>query len=381
MKIDHNGYLRRTYEEYLALYKESVKSSLGQDISLLEDGVLLRILQVKAKKMSELEKRNEAQFYSRHPWYMEGVPLSSFLARFGVQRVEATFTSVSVVIQGSSRVYLSVDVPFVDLYGREWFLLQPLSLSGFSDSATIFCFSEIEVGVTEGDVFTVDVDDVSSVVASFASIDGVPEELDSVLFSRFLSLLRDPSSSSYDDAKLSVEGVDGVNRVFLEVNRTPEHNGSLPSNSGRFYVDGGSDEDIAKALSDVVPRGSLLFGDYEVSVLQSNGEYRVLPFSRFSILSFWVRVTLSINSLFPENTGEGLLKQCLVDYVDGLLPGDCVESFYMATSINVDGVDDLNLDFSVGDEVSPGVYDDGSFCLERYQYLSLTLDRVEVLYV
>lgn len=126
---------------------------------------------------------------------------------------------------------------------------------------------------------------------------------------------------------------------IIFVNSTP-----MPSRSRRYYVDGGAEADIAKAIYLKTDRAIQETGEIEVKVLDSQNEERTIKFSRPNYVKIYSKII--IDGSIDTTAAYKLID----DYIENSVIGDSLSSFdaveIIRHSIGINQVRNLEVHFS-----------------------------------
>lgn len=99
-----------------------------------------------------------------------------------------------------------------------------------------------------------------------------------------------------DGIRSAILEVNGVKSCWVEENDTESEKTvggkPMPSHSRRYYVDGGADNDVAKAIFEVTDRAMQETGDITVKVLDDQQEERDVIFSRPTKVNVYFKIIL-----------------------------------------------------------------------------------------
>lgn len=231
--------------------------------------------------------------------------------------------------------------------------------------------------------------DIITPVAGWNSItnfvDGVlgrDLETDSELRIRRLNSLRVAGSGSVEAIRARLrQNVPGVLSAFVFENREPYEVNGMPPHSFEAIVEGGSDIDIANTLWNDKPAGIQTHGNIEVLVLDSNGDFQAIRFSRPTPVYTWVQVQLRVlPGAFPSN-GVDAVRESILNYGQSLTLGEKIiyQQFYTPI-YQVAGILEVTLGIAVtaNPNTPPVSYETENIPLAPSEIALFDLDRIFV---
>jgi uncharacterized phage protein gp47/JayE len=137
-----------------------------------------------------------------------------------------------------------------------------------------------------------------------------------------------------------LRNVKGVRSVTINENYTNTQQGDLPPKSVECVVLGGTDNDIANTIWLAKGAGIEYVGNTSVNIIDSEGVYQLIKFSRPVNLYIYVKVVLALTdgSIYPAD-GDVKIKQAIVDQISKLnLSDDVIYQSFYASVYNVPGI-------------------------------------------
>jgi uncharacterized phage protein gp47/JayE len=157
-----------------------------------------------------------------------------------------------------------------------------------------------------------------------AGTTGTEVETDTALRLRRRASVSRPGAGTVDAISANLRQVEGVTHAFVVENRgfTVDGDGRPPK-SFEAIVIGGDEQDIGDTIWERKPAGIETYGDTEVNVLDSQGNDRVVYFSRPDDVWVHLRLTYELydEEVFPSN-GEQSIVDAAVEYGNSLGIGE-----------------------------------------------------------
>jgi uncharacterized phage protein gp47/JayE len=175
---------------------------------------------------------------------------------------------------------------------------------------------------------------------------------------RALSLQR-PGTAPLPGIRTAVSLVDGVTTVFAFENATDEVDGEgRPPHSVEMVVQGGDNEDIARAIWDSKAGGIATFGEVEVTFTDDFGQSRTVHFSRPEEVEIYMEVDVTPNTdpnetdVYPVD-GDDLVSDAILAFAAANQPvgRDVITVRYFIPVNQVPGVNGIVI--RVGTAPSP----------------------------
>jgi len=159
-------------------------------------------------------------------------------------------------------------------------------------------------------------------------------ETDEELRTRFRNTKFQRATNISESLYSAIFALDGVNNIVLYENDTNAVNeyGVLP-HSFLTLIDGGVAEDIAQAIWQNRPVGIASQGNTAVNITDAFGFTRTIHFSRPVHVDVFIEIDIETNAQFPQS-GEDLIREALVSYINNLTINDDVVYSRLYTPIN-----------------------------------------------
>ncbi len=317
------GFKRKRLDEILADKNEAVKGVLGENLNLSPESPDGQINGVYSESDSILWELAEAVYDAFVPSKSTGTALSDLVTLNNLTREPAIASTVvldgitgtdstlipagSLVSATDGSVTVSTDTD--------------VTISGGVASvlATATATGPIEINIATMAVIDTPITGWATVSNTAEGVTGQNEETDSELRARRERSISRTAITILDSIVAEVLAVPTTTHVSGFENDTDsvDANG-LPPHSFLIVVEGGADEDIAKAISIKKTLGITSNGTTTVQVPDSQGVDRDISFSRPVDVPIFVRVDITTTAQFPLS-GADDIKQAIVDYANGTL--------------------------------------------------------------
>jgi uncharacterized phage protein gp47/JayE len=248
--IDQSGLHLPTYADIRDELIQQAKNIFGQDIYLGPDSQDYQWISAVALKIYDVMQSIQLAYNSRGPGTAVGTGLDVVVKLNGIKRSPATYSTCPVTLTGIPGTVIKGGVA-QDKSGYYWNIpTVTISQNGTVD-AIATCQTAGPIAANPGDInkIATPMYGWNSVVnTGFATV-GKATETDSQLRVRQAYSTAQPSRTVLEGTKGAIAAVEGVTRFIVYENdtNTTDANG-LPPHSITAVVEGGSDDDIAKAI-------------------------------------------------------------------------------------------------------------------------------------
>lgn len=324
--ITAEGLTIPTYDDILAYLIEQKQTIYGSDIYLDPDSTDYQELSVFALMLFDAYQTAQLVFNNRGPQTAIGSGLDIIVKLNGLKRNSATYSTVDVLITGTAGTVISGGV-VADVSGNKWDLPDTVTIPvGGSITVTATAQEEGAISATAGTVTTIStpVAGWTSVTNASAAEAGDDEETDEELRVRQAASTATPSLSVLEGIAGSIANISGVTEVkYYENNTDLTDSNGIPSHSVAFIVSGGDSTEIAEAIAAKMTPGTGYYGSTSVTVYDDYGMPIIVQFSRPDYITIDVEIDLTALTGY-SSVYEDLIKQAVVDYINGLGTGSDV---------------------------------------------------------
>lgn len=356
--ITDSGFVAKRLADIKAEIEAELKSLFGPGINLSAQSPLGQWVGVMADRFASLWELAEETYNSQYPETSFGTSLDDVCSIVGVERLEATYSTVTVRVYGANGTPVpagfTVSVSgnpnsrFVSLAG------DTIGVSGYVD----IDFRSEEKGAYEAPAgsLTVIETPVSGVTSTSNALDadiGREVETDQELKTRREERLQRAGTSTVEGIRNNVAQVENVESVTVveNVDSVPDSEGR-PGKSFETIVLGGDEDEIAQAIWEAKPAGIETYGSITKSVTDTQGIAHEINFSRPTEVDIYMIINITPNTdanegeLYPAD-GDDLVEEAVLEYGAGFQLGQDVVVNRFYTPINtVPGV--IGIEILVG---------------------------------
>ena len=347
--------------------QEEFKKALGADISLEDSTPQGRLIDVEPEARVTVVENNALLANMFNVMESYGTFLDALLANFGMYREGATSSKVKATISGVPNTVIPAGSQGSTESGAVFYLENSVTIPDSGSIDTVFLSKEKGKIECAAGALSKIIDGTlgwEAVTNSAPAVLGVEKESDTAFKQRFRTFGLFSGKSLLEDYEASINKVENVKSSFVYDNPSNEvvvfDSVSINSHSIFCCVDGGRDEDVAKAIFEVKSAGCGYTGRITVNVIDSVSQVSYpVTFSRPIEVQLYYKIVVNKGTSSSLNL-EDSIKQAVIDYADGLIPsfagfkiGKNVSPFESAAAINssVRGITvmDLQIGLSLND--------------------------------
>lgn len=318
--IDEAGLHIPTYIDIREQMCEDARNTFGQDIYLGEDSQDYQYICTIAEKMYDVLQAAQQVYNNRAPNSAIKAALDSIVKINGIKRKAATYSKCNVTIMGIPGIEIRNGI-VVDKGNIKWNL--PTSIK-IPDEGKIVVEAVCQI---EGPIVS-NPGDLTGIFNPTYGWNGVYNyengslgsnvEDDAKLRKRQSDSTAQPSRSILDGTSGAVAKIDGVTRSYVYENDTNQVDElGLPPHSITAVVEGGIDEDIAKAIHIHKGPGCYSNGDVRIDVADSKGQVSSIGFYRAKYVDIDVTVNIkSLNNYTTATTKK--IKENIQSYLNSM---------------------------------------------------------------
>lgn len=337
-ELTPNGYLLKTQNEWFdeekALYLQidpnwNLDPSTPDGLKLAHD----------AEIFSALDETLQQAYNARDPNKARGIDLDMVCSLTGVRRQQGTSSTVTLTLRGVAGTLIRANSRVESATtGSRWTIPQDITLDVNGAATTqAICTT---LGPVEADPGTLTriVDVIGgwqSATNASPATPGTSREDDSDLRIRRATTVGRPGNNQIDAMYGELYATAGVRRVRVYENDTDSASADpvdnphgLPAKSLAIVVDGGTDEDVARAVFvKKNPGPKLVQVGTPVAVTVTSEKYpsnsKLIRYSRPIYVDMVIAVTIKNDGTLPNNVAD-LIKEAVVEFGNGqLVEADC----------------------------------------------------------
>lgn len=381
-KITRNGIEIPTISELMDDLEEELKKQpdFGENIDFSDDDPLKQLCYPFMIVARDLYEFGQEVFFSSYPDFAEGNSLAYLMAYQGTRKKQATKACHIVRFYGSS----GTKIPSGYIVATEG-LINFLTISENSIKANGYVDIEVEAE-KQGSIGNVPIGSITNIVNPIIGLtsieniqqtkEGLDKETDPQARTRYKEIAKGGTGSSTDAIRSRLLNVTGVKSAIVRENEEDVEIDGIPPHSLYSLVQGGSDEDIARAIMEKKAGGIKTFGSIEVILEDSQKIPKKIYFNRPATQDIYIKITLSKTNTYPTD-GDQIIKNVVIEYVNNLSIGEDVIIYKIITAISnlqLAGIEDITVELS-----QDGVtYTSSNIVIEREKVAITAEDKVVV---
>lgn len=322
--IDDTGIHIPTYQDIIEYYVAQAKLIFGSDIYLGIDSQDYQMYSIIARSAEASLQAAVDSYNARNPDTAFDDTLDGLVTINGIERKPATYSTVSLDLTGLPYTLIQGGVVQSDS-GDRWNLPNEVVLDS-TGKATVTAIAQ-QLGATvalSGEITTILTPTYgwSTVINPNAANVGRPQENNAELKERRKVAVATPSQTELESLTAGIDNVLGVTDFAIYENDTKVTDArGLPGNSICAVVEGGTNEDIVRAIGIGKNMGVLSYGD--VTLPYTNRYNTTLDISFFRPEYVPVYIEVNIKPLAGYTTEVGTqIKEAIADYFSELRIGN-----------------------------------------------------------
>jgi uncharacterized phage protein gp47/JayE len=366
------GFVRKSYDDYLAELEQTARELFGDDANLDEKGPLGKFIRLQAYARAEENELAEAVYLSGSVDNAEDIALDYVVKNAGLVRLQATKATAPVNLTVTPGKTISAGL-IVETSGGIQFVTTA-DVTDTDNNGIISTTVEAVVAGISGNVpantitvINTPVAGLSAVTNTDAATGGSDKETDKELRDRHADIGANSLSSTVNGIRSTIlnDVVDVQSVVIIENAGSSVDGSGRPANSFETIVYGGLAADIAKAVLKAKPAGIQAYGTTTQTVVDDSGNNQTIKFTFATGVNVWVKVDVTTDASYPSN-GDALVKTEVIKYIGGtdadgtkyggLGMGQSVTNSQLVMAIlkNVPGVSDAVITFSTNGSTYAG---------------------------
>ena len=341
--IDETGLHIPNYIDLRDQLIEETKQIFGQDIYLENDSADYQLISVFAKKIFDSYSLAMLVYNNRTPITAIGVGLDNNVAFADIQRKSSTYSMVQLTLTGASGTELK-SCYAIDENGYRWDIPDTTIPETGTITIDAICSESGNVGALPNTV-----NQIGTPIYGWYSVNnnnpaspGTDVETDAELRGRYSLAIRSPSLTVFESLSSVISALEGVTRISgFENDTSAESTGTeppnvpagLPPHSVTFIIEGGADDQIAKAIFSKKTPGCYTNGTTAVQLTTEMGNIVTIRFYRPTYVEVFAQIKVKKLPYWNDKY-ENDIKEAIVDYVKSLEISDDVFNSMIWTVAN-----------------------------------------------
>lgn len=380
--VTANGFNAKRLADIKIEIENKLKAELGENINLLPESVLGQLIGIFSERESLIWELAEAVYNSQYPDTAESHNLDNVVAITGITRHAATKSIIkNQILFGNVGTVVPKGTIFsVDGNPSARFITdtdsEPISLEGeTSVDLTAENTGPIQAHAATLTVIETPVSGLDSTTNPDDAILGRYLETDAELRLRRQASIQIAGAGTIEAIKAKLLELDDVTAVFIFENADIIEQEERPPKSFEVVVQGGDEDEIAKAIFESKPAGIETCGDITKEITDTQGFSYDIKFSRPLEIEIYIIVNLSVNENYPED-GDEKAKQEILDYGNKLEIGEDIIVYPKLVSVlnNIPGITDIEV--AIG--TAPNPISDNNITIAGDEIAMFSSNRITV---
>lgn len=351
------GFDRKRLIDIKTDIETALKLAFGDNIDLTPQSGFGQFVGILSEKISDQWEDQENIYNSQYPSTAQGNQLSNVVMYNGIERQDATKSTVTATITGVAGTVIPIgSKASVAVTGDIFGTLSEVIIGG-GGSVSVAMQSE-ETGVVEAVSGTLIVIETpifgwTGITNSSDAIPGRAEEADAALRIRREQSTQALGQNLVDSLFGQLLNIDDVEDAVVISNGTDATVDGIPPHQFLSSIIGGLDEEIAETIWKNTPQGILSFGTTTIVHTDDQGFPQDVKFTRPSDVDIYFKIDITVNTDEFPGSGSDDIKAAVVAYglANFKISDDVIRSeFYTPINI-VPGI--LTIDLRIGLSASP----------------------------
>ena len=304
----------KAFEDIENDFLSSLKESFGDSLAIDTSSNLYKLLYPFMTAVHSRYQQYQTFLDMRNVYKAEGLWLDYLLSNFNFLRKQASQSEVHVKVTGTTGKVFSIgDIIVKSAEDFQFYNTEVIEIP--AHGVVVSTFKSIDKGADKniaiGSITSLlrPVIGIDSVVNEFAGKGGQDRENDFEYRTRFLNNRIGAAYWNMGGLLKSITSLSGVNSAYVIENDKSFTVNGLPPHSIRIIVDGGVDLEIAKVILEKADIAIEKVGSTEISVVDINGENRVIRFDRPSTINVHYRFSI-------DNADSITINSIVKSYID-----------------------------------------------------------------
>ena len=346
--IDETGIHIPNYIDLRDQLIEEMKQIFGQDIYIENDSADYQMISILAKKIFDSYSMGMLAYNNRTPNTAIGTGLDNNVAFADIQRKSSTYSSVQLTITGANGTSLK-GCYALDENDNRWNIPDTVIPETGMITVDAICSVSGNIIALPNTVNKIGTPLFGwySVNNNNAATPGTDVETDAELRGRFSLAIRSPSLTVFESLSAAISALEGVSRSSgFENDTSAESTGTeppnipagLPPHSVTFIVEGGEDDQVAKAIYSKKTPGCYTNGTTAVQIVSEMGNIITIRFYRPTYVEVFAQIKVTKLPYWNDRYSDEI-KNAIYDYIKGLEISDNVYNsmiWFVANSVMSD---------------------------------------------
>jgi len=352
-----DGFERKRLADIKADIEADLKAAFGDNIDLEPQSGFGQFVGIMSERISNQWESQENVYNSQYPSTSEGNQLSNVVMYNGIERLEATHSTVTGTFTGTpgTPIPINSEASVFDTGDKFKTLIDAeIGIGGTVDIP----MQAVNTGPIEAVAGSLTVIETpifgwTSVTNSSDALVGRSEETDAELRVRREQSTQALGQNLVDALFGQLLNLDGVEDAVVISNGSEVTVGGIPPHQFLCSVLGGDNQDIADTIWVNTPQGIASFGALTVPVTDAQGFLQPVKFTRPSEVEIYFKIDITVDPVEFPSGGEDDIRNNVADYgtANFKISDDVIRSEFYTPVNYTPGV--LTIDLFIGLSASP----------------------------
>ena len=351
------GFERKRLTDIKTELEDALKLSFGDNIDLTPQSGFGQFVGILSEAFSDQCESQENVYSSQYPSTAQENQLSNVVMYNGIERQDATNSTVTATISGVAGTVISVgSKASVASTGLVFETLSEVIIGG-GGSITV-AMQSVDAGSIEAASGTLTVIETpifgwTSITNSLDAAIGRDEETDAELRIRRELSTQALGQNLVDSLFGQLLNISGVEDAVVISNGTDAVVDGIPAHQFLSAILGGDNDEIAQVIWNNTPQGILSFGATTVAIIDDQGFSQDVKFTRPGDIEIYFKIDITIDAAEFPGTGSADIKAAVVAYgiANFKISDDVIRSEFYTPINSISGI--LTIDLFIGLGASP----------------------------
>jgi len=312
------GFERKRVTDIKTEIENALKLVFGDNIDLDPQSGFGQFVGIVSEALSDQWESQENVYNSQYPSTAQENQLSNVVMYNGIERQDATNSTVTATISGVEGTVITVgSLASVALTGLVFKTLAAVTIP-VGGSITV-SMQSVELGAIEAASGTLTVIETpifgwTGITNSADALVGREEETDAELRIRRELSTQALGQNLVDSLFGQLLNITGVEDAVVISNGTDAVVGGIPAHQFLSSILGGDNDEIAQTVWDNTPQGILSFGATTVTITDDQGFPQDVKFTRPGDVNIYFKVDITVDVAVFPGTGAADIKDAIVAY-------------------------------------------------------------------
>lgn len=345
--LSASGFERKRLTDIKEEIEVALKSVFGENIDLAPQSGFGQFVGIVSEALSDQWINQENIYNSQYPSTAQGNQLSNVVMYNGIERKQASKSTVTATISGVNGTTIPVGSQ-ASVVGTEdiFVTLSEVIITGGSIDVSMESLNFGSISAAAGTLTQIEtpIFGWTSITNALDAVEGLDEETDAELRVRREQSTQALGQNLIDSLFGQLSNLDGVIDVVVKDNKTAIPADGIPAYQFLVSIKGGANASIAEIIWNNTPQGIASAGAVTEVITDAQGFPQDVKFTRPSEVDIYFKVDITTDADFP-GTGSDDIKAAIVAYGEenfGIDDDVILSEFY--TPINtIPGITSIDL--------------------------------------